>query len=269
MADLPGDAATARQRLDQARIAYKIAREAAQRFSTLQPHDPAGQRNFIDAMAPRILAANRESARLARTYAATMSALESGSADDVDLADPPALEAIRASLRVTGPIALTQKVNRIQTPANEPNFARQVKAAKQEAQASVAGAAVRHTLAGGRDTIEQYANDPKPGQRIRGYVRITRMDDKVCYFCAMLASRANYLQDSFELSDAQFMGPGDAKVHDACRCILRPMYGSVLPDSVVMYREAWKQMSGGDKDPIKNFRSNWTKRDSDWFEKVA
>lgn len=270
MPALPGDRLTAQQRADQARIAAKLAADIARNFRSVSPSDLAGQRNFVEASIPLVIAANRLSARSARSYAITMSSLEGGGlADEVDLADTPSIDAIRTSLRVTGPIALRQKVTRIQTGLETPMGQRLVAASRQEATAGVAGAAVRHGLAGGRDTIEEYAAEPKRGQRVRGYVRITRMDDKVCYFCAVLASRANYLEDSFDYSDQLFEGEGTAKVHDSCRCILRPMYGSVLPDSVLLYRRAWKDMSGGDRDPMKNFRSNWTAKPADWAQEAA
>lgn len=269
MAALPGDKLTVAQRADQARIASKLAADIARNFRGVSPVDVVGQRNFVEASIPLVLAANRLSARSARSYAITMSSLEGGFADDVDLADTPSIDAIRTSLRVTGPIALRQKVTRIQVPTDTPAGGRAVQAARQEATAGVAGAAIRHALDGGRSTIEEYADEPARGQRVRGYVRFTRMDDKVCYFCAMLATRANYLEDSFDYSDQLFEGEGTAKVHDSCRCILRPVYGSVLPDSVLMYRRAWKEMSGGDKTAVNNFRSNWTAKPADWDAAAA
>ena len=265
---LPGDLLTARQRAYQARLAAKVAADVAGRFSAVSATDVVGQRNFIDAAIPIIVQANRLSAASARKYAIEMSVLEGGSADEVRLADPPAIEAIRTSLRVTGPVALRQKVTRIQVDKDKPAGARAVAAAKQEAAAGAAGAAVRHALAGGRDTIEEYA-EPGRGMKVRGYVRITREDDKVCYFCAMLATRANYLEDSFDYSDQLFEGAGTAKVHDSCRCILRPVYSKTLPESVLMYRRAWKAMSGGDGTAVNNFRRNWGKRTADWDEEVA
>lgn len=269
MAALPGDRLTEAQRADQARRAARLAADIARNFRGVSPNDLSGQRNFVEASIPLVLKANRDAARSARTYAITMSSIEGGLADDVDLAEPPPLDAIRTSLRVTGPIALRQKITRIQVPLDQPAGQRLIVAARQEATAGVAGAAVRHAMDGGRDTIREYAEDPPKGKRVRGYVRVTRMDDKVCYFCAMLASRANYLEDSFDVSDQLFEGEGTAKVHDSCRCILRPMYGSALPDSVLMYRRAWSAMSGGDKDPVNNFRSNWTRKAADWDEAAA
>lgn len=272
MPSLPGDRLTEQQRLAQARIAAAAAAMVARNFRSVSPTDLAGQRNFVEATIPLVLKANRASAIAARDYAQAMSVVEGGGlADQVSLADAPDVEAIRTSLRVTGPIALRQKITRVQSPLDSPLGRRMVAAARQEATAGVAGAALRHALAGGRDTIEGYAEDDDPprGQRVRGYVRITREDDKVCYFCAMLASRANYLEDSFDVSDQLFEGEGTAKVHDSCRCILRPMYGSVLPDSVLMYRRAWRDMSGGDKTAVKNFRSNWEAKPADWSEAAA
>ena len=57
-----------------------------------------------------------------------------------------------------------------------------------------------------------------------GYARFT--DNKPCYFCGLLASQgAVYLsKDSFKSSNAKYSGSGTAKVHDHCRCSLRPVF---------------------------------------------
>lgn len=268
MPALPGDHLTELQRNAQGRIAAQVALQIARNFRSVSTTDIAGQRNFIEASIPLVIQANRLSAASARDYATQMSVLEGGGRDRVDLAPPPSIEQVRTSLRVTGPLALSQRTGRIQSPLDQPAGRRLVAVAKSQSTAGVAGAAVRQAMSGGRDTIEGYADQPK-GQRVRGYVRITRNDDKVCYFCAMLASRANWLSDSFEEANAQFIGPGTAKVHDSCRCILRPVYGSVLPEQTWMYRRAWAEFSGGDKGAIQNFRSGWEKRSADWDSAAA
>ncbi|SHT52999.1 Uncharacterised protein [Mycobacteroides abscessus subsp. abscessus] len=61
-------------------------------------------------------------------------------------------------------------------------------------------------------------------RRAIGYARFT--DNKPCYFCAMLASLGAFFlsKDAFKASDKKFTGPGTAKVHDHCRCSLRPVF---------------------------------------------
>lgn len=89
--------------------------------------------------------------------------------------------------------------------------------AERMTRSDVLGAVVRHTLDGGRD--EMIHSVRESGLAV-GYVRITAMDTKVCWFCAMLASRIDYKEKSFEKSDARFKQGGNsfanAKVHDRC-----------------------------------------------------
>lgn len=55
-----------------------------------------------------------------------------------------------------------------------------------------------------------------------GYKRMT--DDRPCYFCAILASKGNFYINPKWLSDSNFKGEGDAKVHNHCRCMLVPVF---------------------------------------------
>lgn len=115
------------------------------------------------------------------------------------------------------------------------------------------GAAIRQAVNGSRSVTREVADkDP----RILGYARVT--DSNPCYYCAILASRgAVYKDDSFVASDAQFSGPditdlGDnwsdvAKVHDNCRCTLRPVYlkANFRDRESWFYYEQWKEFSKG------------------------
>jgi hypothetical protein len=115
------------------------------------------------------------------------------------------------------------------------------------------GAAIRQAVNGSRSVTRTVADkDP----RILGYARVT--DGNPCYYCAILASRgAVYKDDSFVASDAQFDGPdmsdlGDnwsdvAKVHDNCRCTLRPVYAKAhfRDRDSWFYYEQWKEFSKG------------------------
>lgn len=126
------------------------------------------------------------------------------------------------------------------------------------------GAAVRQAMNGGRNASGQLV---KMDRKIIGYARIT--DANPCWFCALLASRgAVYLKDSFAeggqrnrwdgvltKSDAHFQAPKDdmdlppgysnvAKVHDHCRCQLRPVYSKAdfRDAEAKFYYSQWEQV---------------------------
>lgn len=80
--------------------------------------------------------------------------------------------------------------------------------------------AVRIATDGGRNVVQRAVDLDREAL---GYARV--LNDAPCYFCAMLASRgAVYKANSFQLSNQRFRGEGVAKVHDGCRCGLRPVY---------------------------------------------
>ncbi|QSM01065.1 MuF-like minor capsid protein [Mycobacterium phage Nanosmite] len=105
------------------------------------------------------------------------------------------------------------------------------------------GAAMRQAMNGGRNVTGKVV---KFDRRVVGYARVT--DGNPCWYCALLASRgAVFAKDSFNKggrrrwdgvltkSDKDFKPPKDgpelppgysnvAKVHDYCRCQLRPVY---------------------------------------------
>lgn len=112
--------------------------------------------------------------------------------------------------------------------------------------ANSSGAATRQAINGSRGAMGQIVYFDK---RITGYARVT--DSKPCWFCAMLASRGNvYKKDSFTkggnvspwngaltnadkffkpATDAPDMPPeytNVAKVHNHCKCTLRPVYAN-------------------------------------------
>lgn len=131
------------------------------------------------------------------------------------------------------------------------------------------GAGVKFALNGGRGEVEQLViRDAR--DRIRngltiGWARVTEdSDNGPCYFCALLASRgAKYLDaTSFDRSNnlirepvanprgnnrttrRAFIGEGVAKVHDHCKCTLRPVYSernSLDPRAKYFLRQ-YKQM---------------------------
>lgn len=117
--------------------------------------------------------------------------------------------------------------------------------------------AIRIAIDGGRAVVRRAVD---LDHEAVGWARVLNVDP--CYFCAMLASRgAVYKHTSFTGSNNLFEGEGVAKVHDACRCGLRPVYShsdTRDPTSEALW-EQWKQHSQGlpSKEAIKAFRKNY------------
>ena len=141
------------------------------------------------------------------------------------------------------------------------------------------GAGVKFALNGGRGEVEQLvlldATERLKNRKVIGWARFT--EDSAtgpCYFCALLASKgAVYLsEDSFKGSNNMvrdpvqnprgnnrtkrraFIGDGPAKVHDHCKCTLRPVYTTVgkMDDRANFFLEQWK--NSGD---MKDYRSKY------------
>lgn len=213
---------------EQARRAAIVALLVTQWYRTrVNVEDPNSVKQWLDLLVPKILSGRRLSASLASQYANVIRAIELPRATDGFSFAPGGLideNAIRASLSVVGVTEHLNRVNKIRAlpDSTTPPLTKQalIDESSTTAQKAVIGATVRHVLNGGRNTIKDgVAADPKT----LGYVRVTK--DKPCYFCAMLASRGRvYDDDSFDMSDPRFEGPGDAKVHDHCACGLKPIY---------------------------------------------
>lgn len=115
------------------------------------------------------------------------------------------------------------------------------------------GAAIRQAMNGGRNAVD---NVMKYDRKVIGYARVT--DANPCYFCALLAARGTvYGKGSFIDSDAKFVDnpngandvPDDyvkiAKVHDHCRCQLRPVYAKsqAMDADAKFYAKQWKDLN--------------------------
>lgn len=131
------------------------------------------------------------------------------------------------------------------------------------------GAAVKQVLNGGRGEVQQLVViDAKERFKTRepiGWARFTE-DSKTgpCYFCALLASQGAvfYSEGSFKQSNNMirepvakprgnnrtmrraFVGDGPAKVHDHCKCTLRPVYREVdsMDARAKYFLRQWKNM---------------------------
>lgn len=126
----------------------------------------------------------------------------------------------------------------------------------------ISGSVVRHAMNGGRHQIKTAIdNDPAD---FKGYYRQLGADP--CGFCALLGTRHDYGAGSFDESDARFEGPGEAKVHDACHCTMRPYF--VQPALSPMHHQAedmWKGVNADlgpkvdNKTKINEFSKRWRK----------
>lgn len=143
------------------------------------------------------------------------------------------------------------------------------------------GAGVKFALNGGRGEVEQLvvvdSADRFANRQAIGWARFTEDSDTgPCYFCALLASQgAFYLtENSFKASNAlirdpvnkprgnnrrtrrAFVGDGPAKVHDHCRCSLRPVYREQdgEDERAKFFLKQWQ--NSGD---MKDYRSKYVK----------
>lgn len=132
------------------------------------------------------------------------------------------------------------------------------------------GAAVSQTMNGGRGEVQQLvvidAKKRFKNRQVTGWARFTEdSENGPCYFCAILASQgAVYLTSkAFNRSNAKFVGDGPAKVHDHCKCTLRPVYREEdkMDERAKYFLRQWKEsgkgMNLGYKDQIKQFRRDY------------
>lgn len=122
------------------------------------------------------------------------------------------------------------------------------------------------------------AQPSRGGKAAIGYARVT--DNDPCYFCAVLASQGAvyYSEDSFDHSNSlirevtwtsnsdkgtrrAFLGDGPAKVHDHCRCTLRPVYREAdkYDKRAKYFLEQWDTLTDGlsGKDAMNEFRQKY------------
>ena len=145
---------------------------------------------------------------------------------DIDWAK--ADRAAQVSLTVTGPVGQKSKAAR----------GKPLRLARDESFVEAAGAATRHVLTGGRQSLLTLVEGD---MRAVGWIRVT--DGDPCAFCAMLASRgAVFKEDSFSRSDPRFTGPGEFKVHDSCACTMEVVYSrqAAWPGRADEFHRLWR-----------------------------
>lgn len=243
-----GAALTRQHRRAQATIATVTSRRLTALWPLLDPDDlDATSPGWVTASTDVIRGGYALSARAASAYYTAFRAVELALPPDPIL--PPAttlnVAAVRTSLIVTGPVSVKSGTGR-----GEP-----LERTVANALVRVLGAGQRHTLAGGRDTIQGgIATDPA----VIGYARV--LGGEGCAFCVMLASRgATYISGGSAASSFQATGDDVTgyEVHDHCQCSVEPIMGDryQLPlstyDAMEKYREAtdpnseWRRSEAG------------------------
>jgi hypothetical protein len=168
-------------------------------FHLLDPEDLDGSADrWLSTTAAVVQGQRAQSAATAAAYLRTLRIAELDEEFDPVLAEPADPARLATSLAVTGPIGI------------KANLSRGVPLAKAMdlSVSAVAGAAVRHTLDGGRETVTATA---KADPRARGWERVT--SGSACDFCE-------------SLTDQLFTEAGSSfESHDRCMCNASPSYG--------------------------------------------
>lgn len=238
-ATVAGAALTEQHRKAQLRLRASFLRELTKLWPLLdveQLDETAAE--WIHVVAELILRWRRASADRALSYYEAFRRAETGQElpqpETYVGLDVPSLPAIRTSLAVTGPIGFKSALARGLTPTR----------ARTLSFTSVAGAASRHVLNGGRSQLVQTATVDEMAVR---FSRVT--DGDPCAFCAMLASRgAKYLSRAtgFRTTERSKRGPGK-EYHDHCGCQVEPSFSvdSPGPQRNKAFAQLWADSTEG------------------------
>lgn len=223
-------------RVAQARLAVETTARMSQFWRMLDPENIDATRSaWVQALLAPLEELRGRSVSLAEVYQRAFQLGEIGT-----LADYPETiqvdanrRALTVSMEVTGPAA-------VKTAMGTSGSLDQAMA---KAFDRAVGAASRYVLNGGREYIAQsILRNP----RSQGYTRVT--SGRPCAFCAMLASRgAVYKGQSFDSSDARFVGAGQVKVHDHCTCQLMSVYQRDEPQTAL--QQQWDALWRQNPDP--------------------
>lgn len=245
------------QNRDAARMAALIALYYQTRVNV---EDPAAVEDWLELMIPRLIRTSDVGADRAAIFFNALRQVETGLSDY--RADPSygtIDEGVRKSLLTVGPFAYTNKARDIRALDVDPQQKQAMLAeAKKVTAEAIASSVVRHAQAGGRQTIHDNSEQDRVAL---GWVRVTKADP--CFFCAMLAARGihyrPFREGSFDASNAQFSGEGDAKVHDQCGCSLKPVWSENDPGLKrnQKFVDQWSLWGAGGGDAITRFRRGY------------
>lgn len=214
-------------------------------WALLDPADLDGTfARWMQVVVPLVTGQRRTSAQLAAGYLSAFRLIESGAAPfaPVLAADLDA-RALTTSMLVTGPVSVKAALGRGVL----------LDRAVEASQTRTAGAAMRHALDGGRETITSTV-DADPAAH--GWARAT--SGKSCGFCAMLASRGPVFKSKASAAGSRTDPEGRHKVHDACNCTFEPVYqrDAAWPAGARRYQEMWRDATAGlgGQDAVNAFR---------------
>lgn len=246
-------------RAAEVRRAAAIAAAVAIYYNTrVDVDDPASVERWLALVIPRLENEAEQGARRAAALASRIRALEAPRIPALTFDPRPGSnrEQIRKSLQVVGPFAHYNKMRDIRRADLPPSQARALeKRALETVSKNLTASAVRHALSGSRNTTESVVAQDRTAL---GYIRVTQA--KPCFFCAMLASRGRiFSEDSFDMSDPRFIGPGNAKVHDGCGCHLKASWIDKDPalERNQRYVDFWEEWGAGGGDALLRFRRGY------------
>jgi hypothetical protein len=253
---------TTAYKTQQNREAARVAALIALYYNTkVDPASAASVERWLEISIPRLIRSSDDGADRAQAFFMALRRLELGVNDGFR---PEAIkgvidEGVRKSLLNQGPFDYMNKMADIKRLDVSPTQEKALLAeAKQVTTAKIAAAVVRHSQAGGRQTVFENAEKDEVAL---GWVRVTKAAP--CAFCAMLASRGihyrSFKEGSFDLSDLRFTGEGDAKVHDNCGCSLKPVYADNDPmvDRTKVFGDMWSLWGAGGGDAALRFRRGY------------
>lgn len=260
------DKVAERYRTAQAATAARTALGVSRFWKGVEVGNEESERNFVALATPLVMSGWTEQVERAAKFIEERTG---------ELAEriPPNEQQIRASMGYVGPIQARRAMRAgtwfeegfiIDDPAQMREMYEAQMRAPREAREHVAkqvrGAAVRLSSVGAREMSHSIVRNS--GTKI-GYARVTGPDP--CAFCVMLASRGpDFGEDSFEWSNARFEGPGNAKVHDSCKCSLIVLTTADL-EQLTQWRaheKLWldlsdKDVKSSDSSPVVTFRRNY------------
>ncbi len=223
-ATLAGARLTAQHRSTQLALRAVTLRQVLQVWPAFDPERAASSWPPVETALMAIIGQRRkDSATIAAGYFEAFRTAErvGGTAAPVLSAfDVGATARAETSLQVTGYVT-TERL----TALRHPDPAR-------TALVRVSGAAARHVLDGGRETL---LASVRADRRALGWARAT--SGNPCSFCAMLASRG----------PAYGERTGDFQSHDHCACSLEPVYrrDQEWPSGSRDYQRLWRDSTGG------------------------
>jgi hypothetical protein len=217
--------------------------------------------DWVERAVALLIKASDDGARSAALYATALRRLE---VPDAPRYTPRAAtgrvdQGVSSPLLLAGPYDFMNRLAEFQAAPPQGVTIEQAKKELKEVTADkVAAESIRYAQMGARQTTFDVSQEDAVAL---GWVRVTSADP--CWFCAMLASRGlqyrPYKEGAFERSNERFEGSGNAKVHDSCRCHLKPVYFET--DKRVLktkeYAEMWSAFTSGEssgKENLNNFR---------------